>query len=1208
MKNTRILKTLSAAIAAAVCFNTAIAHAAALDISQSPLMLVDSVSPNLIFTLDDSGSMEWAFAPDGLSDRNYEVNGITICPDNSNGCRNTRRAKSSDFNPIYYNPDNVYIPPKKADGSEYSTSFDSAPWNGFTGDSKINLASSYRPVWHNDWTSSTRYARHPASSGFGSGNSLDSGTHAYYYVYNENLNNCSKVKHDDDCYEKKQPTTAIEKENFANWYSFYRTRGLATISAAHLAFYELPSSIRFTWQRINQSSSPLSGNFGAYNIAHKNTFFTWLKDNSSFSGSTPLRRAMTRAGNFLINTDKAWYNDINDSSSGSFSCRPAYHILMADGMWNGSKPSDPSSYKDDNSSWTTPDGRSYTPKAPFSHDNDDTLADLAMHYWATDLRTDIENDLKPFTKHSNTNASTQYWDPRNNPATWQHMVNFTVGLGLTSSLVQPDLLWEEDKGTFESSGYYNLLAGTDWPSVGTVDGTSIGKVYDLWHTAINSRGEFFSADNPEDLIQSFRDILNRIAERTSTATAAGSNTSVSADDPDDPYNITIINRTFFPEYNSEDWSGDLKRLDVIRLPDGSYTRDPIWSARALLLSEAGRNIKMARSTGDTFSLQNFTYSNMSGNLQDIFDLNPDAAGSVDDGKGEQRVAYLKGARSGEGTTANTFRVRSSVLGDIVNSSPAVVGAPSYIPYLADKIDGDPGTYLAFRETYKSRPELVYVGANDGMLHAFDAATGQEVFAFIPTASLKNMPRLTGQTYKGGAHRFFVDGSPVVRDVYFGGAWHTVLIGTMGAGGRSLFALDITNPGVNGDGIELLWEITPESDGYGNLGYTFPEPEVVRLHSGQWALLQGNGYNSEDDLASLLIIDIQDGSLIRELVVDSGDSEPNGLSSVRGADNNGDGLVDYAYAGDLRGNLWRFDLARNINDDVSDPFNKTVQTSVSQIEFEVSYGGAPLYAASYPIAGVADRGQAITAPPSLVRHPTRRGYIVAFGTGKYFESNDAAPDTTKANSVYGIWDRLTKAEPTSSADLGATGRGNLQAQTINEQKTTSFNQKEGGTTSRLVRYISQTPVAWYTPGTTPDQETNSAYVNKWGWYLDLEVNSTKLGEIMVDRMLVRGDTLLFGTLTPNPDPCADGNEYWTYGINAQTGARTRHPTFDFNSDGAFDLLDTDGGTVPSAYSSNSPFALTRDGSVIDVTGSVRFSASPDLHGRQSWQVMPFEVEE
>ena len=361
---------------------------------------------------------------------------------------------------------------------------------------------------------------------------------------------------------------------------------------------------------------------------------------------------MHRAGSFL-STDNAWNNEVGKSSSGRYSCRPAYHILMADGMWNGNKPTQPGSYKQDQDTWDTPDGTGYTPQAPFTYSASHTLADLAMHYWATDLRSGIDNEVKPYIRYSNASSDKEYWDPRNNPATWQHMVNFTVGLGLTSSLVEPGLLWEPDKGTFDSSGYAGLLSGTSWPAVGNNDSTNAGKVYDLWHAAINSRGEFFSADSPEELVKSFKDILNRIAERTSTAAAAGSTTSVSADDPDDPYNLTIVNRSFFPEYNSEDWSGDVKRYDITRESDGTLSRELVWSARTLLTSAAGRNIKMPGGAGAS-GLQAFTYDNLSSSIKTIFNRNPDATGTVTDNKGTSRVSYLSGVRSAEGSTASSF--------------------------------------------------------------------------------------------------------------------------------------------------------------------------------------------------------------------------------------------------------------------------------------------------------------------------------------------------------------------------------------------------------------------------------------------------------------------------------------------------------------------------------------------------------------------------
>lgn len=137
--------------------------------------------------------------------------------------------------------------------------------------------------------------------------------------------------------------------------------------------------------------------------------------------------------------------------------------------------------------------------------------------------------------------------------------------------------------------------------------------------------------------------------------------------------------------------------------------------------------------------------------------------------------------------------------------------------------------------------------------------------------------MTARGYQGGAHQFYVDGSPVVADAFFGGAWHTVLIGSLRAGGKGLFALDVTDPA----NIKLLWEIGVDQEP--DLGYSFPKPTVARLHNGKWAVVTGNGYSSLNDKAALLIIDLETGAITRKLEVTGRTGVPNGLSSPRLAD-------------------------------------------------------------------------------------------------------------------------------------------------------------------------------------------------------------------------------------------------------------------------------------------------------------------------------------
>ena len=1269
--------------------------AAALDVSQQPLMLVDSVPPNLVFTLDDSGSMRWAFAPDAMGA-------------NDNAVRNTRRSKSGSYNGMYYDPEIEYLVPVRlnSDGSTaspgYTTSFTNASHNGLQPTlGTSNLSTDYRVSWNDDinstqnygYGSSTNYAaptgriynlaENPATdffvdvnlrngasttvttpggvqytiertgnsscrftgAGYTNNSSLCAQTSgggdrrarvdlrqrpvfAYYYILNPG---CAAGTDNEDCYTLVEvgntsgPGGIDERQNFANWYSFYRNRALATLSAATLAFNDLPPSIRFTWQSLGGCTTLNSGNcnnnrFRNYTPRHKSNFFEWMR-NLQFDQSTPLRVSLDRAGKFL-QTDAAWAANPNPftSSGGNgatvtspvLACRPSFHIMMTDGMWNGANGSPSGTLQPDHSSFALPDGSSYNgSRSPYADTTENTLADLAMHYWSTDLRPTIDNELKPFNRFTSISAEEQYWDPRNNPATWQHMVNFTVGLSLTSALDQAGLEWTGS--TFAGAAYQNLLSGSeDWPAAGV---SSDNNVYDLWHTAINSRGEFFSADSPEALVRSFQDVLSRIAERNSTSGRPGVSSSVSlnASDPDD---LSITNRIFESSYDSTGgWSGDLIRKDVRRLPGGVVTIEEVWSAADEITAqgEGSRNILMGGGSG-TSGLRSFSWTNLNAAQQAIFNLNPDGLSGTSDGRGAARVDYLRGNRSGEGSADDDFRERNSLFGDIINSSPVTVGTAGNVPYLMDRIDGDRGEYLTYLRQTADRPELLYVGANDGMLHAIHTEDtgglkgGQEAFAFIPSAVIPNLPVLTGQSYQGGEHRFFVDGSPVVRDVYIDGEWRTVLVGTLRAGGKSLFALDITDPGVDGSGVKLLWEISNETADYGDLGYTFARPEIVRLHTGQWGVLLGNGYDSTNpdtavnDVAALFVIDISDGSLISQLTVDDGSGLPNGLSSVRGADNNSDGVVDYAYAGDLRGNLWRFDLVSTGTTSSSvDPFDRSLQSTITPSTFKVAYGGQPMFRARYNNDSALP--QAITAIPSLVRHPTRLGYLVIVGTGKYFETSDAAPDTSKANSIYAVWDRYTRAQNTTAGDARAN-RGNMEERVITTQANTTFTGEEGSTTS-LVRVISDGSVEWYNPGTTPVQEAAETNVRRRGWYLDLKVGNTLNGELMVNEMLARGSTLLFGTNIPNEDPCADGLSSFIYGINAQTGARTQLPPFDYNRDGRIGREDrTSAGIPPSGIQIGAPggVALTGDGLVYGNDDVIGFFVPPNEQGRQSWQYL------
>ena len=1252
------------------------ATAASLNISQKPLILSESVSPNMLLTIDDSGSMRWAYAPD-----------------NASGTAPTRRGKSNTFNPMYFNPSATYTAPKVFNtiGSEVqlSTSFTSAWHNGYsTTRGSVNLSNNYRVHWTYDpnanapttytGTNTTpRLARNPSvdfsasvnrsSNGTSTATSpggiifsirrtgstsctatasypgifsnltancsntatntytanlIESAVPAYYYTYDaSNKVNC--VTGDDDCYDLRF-VTASEQQNFANWYSFYRNRALATISAASLAFYDLSSEVRLSWQGLSAcqsfSSTDTSGVcrrnlFQPYNAAHKGQLYSWLQS-LTFNGGTPLPDAMIRAGEFYRNNERAWEKNpggAGNTAANTYACRPSYHIMMTDGIWGTAASSTPANFRDDNSIFTLPDNTNYTGRTPYQDSQNNTLADLAMHYWATDLRPTVANSLKPYTPYKSGNPTTDYWDPRNNPATWQHMTNFIMGLGLTQSLTIPTIPWTG--GTHDGSGYQALLSGTaTWPPASASGGNN--NVYDLWHAAINSRGEFFSVDSPEAMVQAFRDILNRIADRSATAARPAVSASFVSDNTNQ-----LQSRVYATQFSSEDWSGEVTKTTITKT--GEAIANQSWSTRTANanLDPSLRKVLIKDPSNSTTGLQDFSWNNLTTAQQGFLNINPEGTGVSSDSRGPDRVTYIRGDRSKEGENSPQFRQRSTILGDIINSSPALVGTPAYISYLADGIEKpDRGVgykdYTTFREDNKrsKRKEMLYVGGNDGMLHGFESDTGKEIFAFIPSTVIQNLNKLSGQNYKGGEHRYFVDGSPIVRDVYFDNTlgWRTVLIGTLRAGGKAMFALDVTDP----DNIKLLWEFDSSNDI--DLGYTFAQPEIVRLHTGQWAVLQGNGYNSTNDKAALMVIDIKTGALLKKIVVppvvEGNVTLPNGLSSVRAADNNGDGLADYAYAGDLQGNLWRFDLVPTTtaaDDPTSDPFNRNQNifnsNSFTPAQFKLSYGNEPLFVAR----DAQGLRQPITIQPSLVRHPTNLGYLVLVGTGKYFENGDANVDTSRAMSLYGIWDRKTRRQTTQALPVNIRVRANLQKQQFEQQQIAAQFDNNGTPISNDIRLLSQNSVKWYRNLNTGEEfdPTNDDFVEKWGWRLDLAVENngsqTLAGEMVVNNMAARGTTLLASSLTPNDDPCQAGAITWFYGINAHTGGRTLKNVLDLNNDRRFDSKDKYQNQVVTGRRFSAPGGFTLSpGGVFGEGGQPPMTLPPIIGApRQSWHIIP-----
>ncbi|HXF46725.1 MAG TPA: PilC/PilY family type IV pilus protein [Burkholderiaceae bacterium] len=1114
--------------------------AAAFTISNSPPFLPTPLPPNIIVTLDDSGSMRWAYAPDAL------------CSTHS-----TRRAKSADFNPIYYNPRVRYDPPVTAAGTPLTTSFTQAWVNGFdTSRGWRDLSTNYQVTWAYDPSTTgattdfnlcgssattNNFAENPAQEYNTplTGDQRRAGVAAYYYVYEPLLTLCSPATKDNDACYTRRIVSAVsglgtvdlngdgllnsldldERQNFANWYSFYRTRNLLTASAATKAFQTLPSDTRLGWQALNSCNASFTGSLNckgwgmssnvnnrisrldrvvASPTTHKDALYSWLFRLPA-SGGTPLRGAMQRAGEYYRSstasngTNTPYAEDPQVLAGREFSCRPNFHILMTDGVWNesdGSFCSGSTCGNVDGTSRTLPDGKTYAPRAPYRDgrsalglspgDNSNSLADVAFHYWATDLRPGaggLANNLIPYRVDRQGTEDQQYWNPKNDPATWQHMVNFVVGLGLRSTLNVTGAEW--GGSTFAGSGYANLAAGTvAWPPTGS--NTSPGNVYDLWHAAINSRGLAFNAENPTELGSALRTALNRILERESAAAALATNST----------RLTTDTMLFQARFNSGDWTG---KLTAYRINSDGTLGTQVWEATdsGKIPSHSARNIYTWSGTAGI----GFTESELT------------SAGLWSHINSASLLAYLRGDASNEERNGGTYRNRSLPLGDIINSDPAYVGSENFGYASFDN------SYRTFLTSKQSRRKMLYVGGNDGMLHAFDALTGEERFAYVPRAVIPNLAQLASTAY---AHRYYVDGSPAAYDAHFGGGWKTVLTGTTGAGGKSVFALDVTDPDAFGTN-KVLWEIndtTPYQAGdaadpqYANrLGYTIGSAAVFKANNGEWVAAFGNGYNSLSNEASLYIVRASDGRLIKRIDTLAGSSTyPNGLGSPTPYDANGDDVYDYIYATDMLGNVWKFDLS-----------------GASSTSWGVAYWNgsnpAPLFTARSPSTG--NPPQPLQARVELARPPVGvSGVIVLVGTGRYFATEDRT-DTTR-QTFYGILDNGTR--------VTTTDRSQLVQQAIG---TTTISLRGVNTT---VRTVTTNSVDWAT---------------KRGWYMDLPSS----GERVIGPAVVRAGRVIFTTVVPSDDPCEFGGTGWLMEVSATTGARLPYSVFDTNGDGLVNDADS-----------------------------------------------------
>lgn len=1173
-----------------------------LSLPDLPLIQKNAVENNVLVTLDDSGSMAWGFMPDSASEaanllvsrtcQYYWWDFAKLFPYN---CRDEGafRYASSDYNGMYYDPDVRYTAPVNELGIAYSTSFTAAYRDGFrTSAGTVDLSRNFKPTDEFIPGGTESFATYLPKEA------------AYYYQLVPSRSGCSTATRPANSCFDKFTVPSSQYQNFANWYSFYRTRVLATRSAASLGMSALGSNVRLGFQNLHTcdgfdtackdvNGTTYDSRIRSFTGAKRKAFYDWVK-NAPASGGTPLRTALVRAGNYIKQTgvESPYASNPGSSEQPLLACRSTFHVAMTDGIWN----SDSISVGNvDNTAATTPGGCSgatcpnyiatygptaYTARAPFTDGTGSTVADIVFQQWITDAQPNIPNRVPPvFDAPRATRGPAEYWDPANDPAEWQHMRTYLVALGLAGLMRSPYY-----DGTMTGGDYGALLAGTKtWPAAGS--NKSPENSYDLWHAAMNGRGKFYGPKDPNQLVDAFRDF----AYKAQTSTGSGTGATIDS-------GITRNARfAFNAVYNTAGWSGDLKAYTIdpatLRL-----SATPAWSLAANLQRDYGskpsnvanRNIKFKATDG---TMKDFIWANLSTAQRDS--LNISQTGTVDT-LGPDRLNYVRGDTS-RAIPLGPFRSRATPLGDVINSAPTFVGAPSRVGYddLEPGAVGNP--YSNYQRDNRNRAGRIYFGANDGMLHAVDATNGNETFAYLPADVIPNLRFLTYENYN---HRFYVDGPLAAGDVYDGTRWRTILVGSNGLGGKTVFALDVTDP----NNTFLLWEFTSNNDA--DLGHLYTRPAIVRLHNNKWGVLIGNGYNSANNKAVLFVRDAITGADIKKFEAGTANTSiPNGLAAPSAMDINGDLVTDYVYAGDLRGNVWRFDLVdTSKGSDAITGGAQRAQNNASPTTWKIGYGGSPLFVAKDAAGNI----QPITANLTFAPHPTGTGALVMFGTGKFLESADTTPDVTKYQTFYGVWDRYVFGEATTSAMVNnVITRSKMQQQRLSTATNRSFDGEQ-----ETVREVTGNSVQWF--------ETGTSTVKNHGWYLDLVEYSGSTpnykGEMVVTNSAVLGNAVLFSSNTVTADECSASLDRWIVALRTATGGKFSLSAFDFNKDGKIDTKDgTITDTSSPAYSSfksvgiGAPTVLGENVYINEVTPldqkiEVKTVLVPNNNTRRSWQLM------
>lgn len=1035
--------------------------------------------------------------------------------------------------------------------------------------------------------------------------------------------------------------------NFANWYSYYRRRDLATVAALTRG---LAKNTRLRVGMFGTNTGLKSVDYGVfppvttypnltmYDLSVQNdrdTLFDRISSTVKYSSNNYYEEGI--AADHQVGIDVDYNSDLRSSvklmgdqfmRTGGTTASPKAPVTNACQVNVGLLVT--VGLADDNSSSSVgnADGADGT---PYADTYSDTLADTAMKYYKTNLNsTEFTAGLVPVNYECLSGEADASEDCNSN----LHMNFYAATLarkGLIYGVSTTDAYAYADELVWANPESCSGGLSDPYPPNGCQDNGGLTQVDAIWHSTVNGRGGFVASSSAYDFNQLIDNAINKgtAYAELSSGSIAGAGVRTSTD------SFAVV-----PSFiaNGSDWTGELKGYGI-KTSSAYLNGTPAWEATDYLLSYVPPSdpdddddtmwmVEYASSTANSvvspfiaeaFGLGDEALLNKLGITdQEITDNFPTATG-------EQVVNYLRGDSSLEQQrSGGIFRNRSERLGDIIGSVPEIALPTDDYGYAMwkdgsgsseDDVASDYVDYLDPDDasTKANRPPMIFVGANDGWLHAFEGGTkrtsskhaGNELWRLMPNGVLSDkcesgctphtgVGRLALPAYE---HRYYVDGQLAVGDAYdknlrgSSGSWRTMLVGTAGAGGQTVFGLDVGSGSLSSN--TKLWEITSADNGYvGNvIGKPVIAPMKVEMtitvdlplggtkeivvNGPRWMAFVPNGVNSigpDSDAPradpALLVIDVLRGEVLATITPpDAWLTGDNGLSSIAVVDNlayvnhtvtsGSDGFADTIYAGDLHGNIWKFE--NRPENGVADP---SVWTVVN---------GQPIFTAvsgiSQPITG----GIEVTSGPN-------GSNLLLFGTGRYIATGDEVPNTSLIQSLYAVVDDGGTSILTPS---------NLQMQTI-----TSSDGTYRATSSNSVDYFA-----------------------KHGWYVNLIVSGqSSAGEMFIATPYIQSGVVYFATYEPSTDPCQFGGKNWLYAFGTLSGIGQ----FTNSSGGAAGGRALESGAPVrdvvaflknpdivgvNASSSDSDVTAASTGNKCDIAINVPGSASISLKrpcGRQSWR--------